>query len=246
MPLIKSTARTTVRRRIRDTVTTYEYSDTLLDTYLAPALKEIAVAIREVDPDYYLKSKTIRGFTDALDPAPSGEQGYEFYALAPDFSSHRWFERFDSGIVQYRIGESSARDQEGSRYSGRLFSSRVGVQDSSLGTTAYYNLGYAIGGESVSVQGNRIRIVPPPTAAGPVWRHWYNAEPTAPTGESEPLDIPPAFEEALIRAWAIQPLSDDGDPMAANMEATLAKELMKAKKAHGGRGQKNARLGRVW
>ena len=240
MALTKSAARTKVRQRIRDTVATYEYSDTLLDTYLAPALKEIAVAVRDVDPDFYLRSRITTGYTDALDPAPSGQQGFEFYSLAPNFMSLRWLERFDNGIVQYEIPSCSARDQELNRYGfGRP--TRIAVTGGST-----YTRSWAGGRETVSVHGAKFRIVPPPTATGPVWRMWFNADPEVATGEAENLDIPSAFEEALIRVWAFAPVSDDGSPIAAPMQGHVQNEIAKAKKAHGSRSRKTITLGRVW
>src|SRR3990167_7941234 len=103
MPLTKAAARTRVRTRIRDTVTTYEYSDAIVDEYLPSALQEIASALRSAESDYYLRSGVDLGYTDALDPKPSGEHGYEMYPLPPGCAAVRWIERISNGIVQYRL-----------------------------------------------------------------------------------------------------------------------------------------------
>ena len=251
MALTKSGARTKVRTRIRDTVATYEYSDATLDTYLAPALKEIANAVRDVDPDYYLKSKIYRGYLDAVDPAPSGSQGYEFYRLPDDFAAKRWVERADGGL-HYRIKDVSAIDQEAYRFNATLgFSQQVSVTDSSVSpaTTTNYDLGAIVGRESVSIHGNRMRIVPPPTASGPEYRLWYDAEPLVPVGEAEDLNVPPAFEEALLRAWGIRPLEDDGSPLLGGLDALLrgpGGELALAKRQHAKRVVRGVVLGKCW
>lgn len=246
MAITKSAGRTRLRNRLKDTVTSYEHSDSLVDTYLAPALKEIATAIAVVDPDYYLSNRTYRAYSDAVDPGDSGTQSYEFYLLPSDFAAFRWCERFDSSVVQYRFGEASARDQEAYRYGGvNSGFSRVTVRNA--GSTDSYDLSPAVGRESISIHGTKFRIVPPPTASGATWRFWYDRYPVDPQGESEPLDIPADFEEALMRAWAAPILADSGDPtLAAVHEKALAKEIAKGQAAHRRRKARSLQVGPVW
>lgn len=245
MALTKSGARTRVRTRIRDTVTTYEYSDATLDTYLPAALEEIAVAVREVDSDYYLKNFTFRGYDDALDPGTSGTQSYEFYALPPGCASVRWIERISSGIVQYRLCDVSAHVQEGYRYN---FGNRFGngtIAVANGGDTATFQP--ASGRESWSIHGERVRVVPPPTASGThTFRLWYDWTPDSPQGESEPLDIPTAFDEALVRAWAQAAVEDDDPALGGLQEKAKEKELAKAKASHRKRTRRNIGLGRAF
>lgn len=216
MPLTKAEGRTRVRTRIRDTVATYEYSDSTLDTYLDAALKEVAIAVREVDPDYYLSSKIVLAYTDALDVAASGSQGYEFYALPVNMAALRWVERAD-GDVHYKIPVVSARDQEDFRLAP-FWAGTIEITNSSDAPTAIPSV-QAV--ETISVWGNRFRVIPAPAAAGTQYRIVYDKEPEEPEGENEMLPVPPAFEEALMKAWGVRPLEDDGDPMAASLGVAL-------------------------
>ena len=244
-PLIKSAARTRVRTRIRDTVTTYEYSDATVDTYLAAALQEVATHVREVDPDYYLKNVNVKGYTDALDPKASGEQGYEFYPLPPGMASLRWIERLgvSNGNVQGRLLQVSVTDQEGYRYAyGQVFRASQVVDGS---TTA--NLSPVTGRETFSVHGDRFRVLPPPTASGThLWRIWFDWALDSPEGESEPLDLPVLFEEAFIRAWGQKVVEDDDPELAAANEKVKASELALAKASHRKRTRRNMTLGQVF
>ena len=243
MALLKSTARTRVRQRIRDTVAAYEYSDALLDTYLAPALKEIATAVCTVDPDFYLKNQTITGYTDARDPDSSSTTGnaYEFYDAPANLKSLRWLERGDGGL-HYKIPVVSARDQENFRFGGN----NLGFQAVSVVGGSTTALSTGSGRETASLHGNKIRIVPPPTAAGATYRAFFDAFPDNPQGESEPVDVPAAFEEALILAWGVRPLMDDGDPLAASLAQRKDMELAIARTAVASRSSRNIQIGKVF
>lgn len=249
MALTKSAARTLTRQRLKDTVSEFEYSTTLMDTYIASALRDVAVAVSAVAPDYYLKSKTYAAFTDATDPGPGeGEQSHEMYRLPSDFTAFRWAEKISNGVVQYRFSEVGTRDQEGNRNSGSgLFANRVGVYNKSLGTTAYYTQNPAVGRESIAILGTTFRVVPPPVAAGATWKFWYEATPPVPTGEAEPLEIPDAFHEGFCRAWAMAILADGGDPaMAAVHEKARDREIAKAQAEFKKRAGRGLSLGKVW
>lgn len=205
-----------MRTRIRDTVTTYEYSDATLDTYLPTALKEIAEAVREVDPDYYLATAIVLAYTDALDPAASTAQGYEFYPLPKNLASLRWVERADGG-VHYKIPIISARDQEQYRQAP-FWAGTVSITNSTDPATSIPAI-QAV--ETVSVWGDRFRVIPPPGVAGSEWRLTYDKDLETPDGEDEPLPVPFAFEEALMLAWGVRPLEDDGAPLAAILAGKL-------------------------
>lgn len=215
MAITKSAARTRVRQRIRDTVTTYEFSDAILDGYLSPAMKEIAVAVAAVDPDFYLAFAVVKAYTDALDKVASTEQGFEFYPLPLNCASVRWIERADGGY-HYKIPIVDPNAQETHRY--RAFTSGRVTYDDGVTYTALAN---ATSLGAISIWGNRFRVVPPPTAAGIEWKVVYDKEPVKPEGESENLDIPVAFEEALCLAWGVAIIGEDGDPLAATLGAKL-------------------------
>ena len=167
MALTKSAARTRVRQHIRDTVTTYEFSDAILDGYLLAALKEVAVHVLAVDADFYLSFSSVKAYTDALDKVnvSDAEQGFEFYPLPTNCASLRRIERSDGGY-HYEIPMVDPTRQEAYRYAF-LASGRVEYLVGNV--TTYANIANANAIGSVSIWGNRFRIVPAPAAAGVVW-----------------------------------------------------------------------------
>lgn len=246
MSLTKSAARTRVRARIRDNVTSYEWSDVALDTYISPALKEIATFVRSITPDFYLRSQTIAAYTQALDPVASGDCGFEMHQLPATFSAFRWCERLSStGHPQYRIPETGTTNQEANRYGGaNLGFTRVAVNNE--GTPDYYGLASLTGRETISIHGKRFRLVPPPAEAMTL-RIWFDAAPADPSGESEVLDIPDEVEEAFVRVWGRSVLEDGGDPaMAAVQEKAAQREMGTARSALGKRTGRNMTVGPVW
>jgi hypothetical protein len=242
MPLTKSAARTRVRTRIRDTVATYEYSDTIVDGYLPSALQEIASALRSAESDYYLRSGVVLGYTDALDPKPSGQQGYEMYPLPPGCAAVRWIERISNGIVQYRLRQVSARDQEGHRHWPGGFFRYSQITVANGGDTA--TVSPIAGRETFSIHGNRFRIVPPPTAAGThEFRVWHEKDPDEPKGEEEDIDIPTLFEESLVLVWGRKVVKQDYPETANSLADELKTELSKALADFGKRTRRDIQLG---
>ena len=229
MALTKSAARTRVRQRIRDTVTTYEFSDTVLDGYLPAALKGIAVHVLAVDPDFYLSLAHVNAYTDALDKVNTSdsEQGYEFYPLPVKCGSLRRVERADGGF-HYSIPIVDPMAQEAYRH-GLFSSGRVAHGE---GGTTYTNLSTTNALGAIAIWGNRFRHVPAPAAAGVVWRLYYDREPYTPEGESENVDIPAAFEEALCLSWGEKVIAEDGDPLAQVLEKKRDEELAIAREQH--------------
>ena len=251
MALTKAAARTRVRQHIRDTVTDYEFTDAVLDGYLLAALKEVAVHVLAVDADFYLSFSSVKAYTDALDKVDTSaaEQGFEFYPLPPNCASLRRVERSDGGY-HYAIPILDPMMQEAYRF-GFLASGRVEYLVD--GVTTYANIANANATGSVSIWGNRFRIVPAPAAAGVVWRLYYDREPLKPEGESENVDIPAAFEEAFALAWSAAIISEDGDPLAAVIAGKLRGdgkgdpgELRRAKDQHARRATKALVPGPVW
>lgn len=223
-----SDARTAVRTRIRDTVTTYEYYDANLDSYLEAAIRAIAGEIRSVDPDFFLTSVVVRGYTDALDPADSG--GYEFYPLPKNHVAIRWIERNDI-TPHYPLFEASARDQEEHRYTTRLGAMRASIVGSSDASVALNPT--AQPWESAVVLADRFRVLPAPTAAGPEYRVWFDEDVAypKPVGDNELIRIPPTFHEPFLRTWGVLVVGDDGDEeMTGRLEKTAGDHLAVAKK----------------
>lgn len=213
------------RERLRDTKVPYEFSDDLLASYREPALLEIEQAIREIDPGYFRTHKTVLAYTDAIDPGT-----YEFYPLPNDMRALEWIERAD-GSAHYKILDPGAYSQEEFRYSG-LFTGTI--TDIQVGvTTAVPQVG---GVESAVVYGSdRFRVVPPPTAAGAQYGIVYHRKIRIPKGSNEPLDLPDAFQEALIKSVRWRALDDEGGETAAVAERAKKIEIVNAKKLHRGR-----------
>ena len=245
MAFTKSAARTRMRYRIRDTVTTYEYSDAVVDTYLAAALKDIGVHVCEIDPDFYLRNVNLAAYTDATDAVASTEQGFEFYKLPDNLKSIRWIERGDGGY-HYKIPVVGGRDQEDYRYQlgTTLGFTHVSVRNGA--TNDSYALSLGGGRETASLHGNKLRIVPPPTAAGVSYRVFYDAFPDTPQGDTEPVDIPVVFEEALILTWGALVIEDDGDPLAETLEGKRQAAVALAKTGMASRGNRSVTIGRVF
>lgn len=233
-----------MRTRIRDTVTTYEYSDTVVDGYLAAALKEIGIHVCEVDPDFYLRNVNLTAYTDATDAVntSAGQQGFEFYKLPDALKSVRWIERGDGGY-HYRIPVVSARDQEGHRYQ---FGPFLGFSNVQVNNGSTYALSLGGGRETASLHGNKVRIVPPPTAAAALYRMFYDAYPDTPQGETEPVDVPAVFEEALVVTWGALVIQDDGDPLSQVLEQKRQQELTLARTACRARSNRSVQVGKVW
>lgn len=243
-----SDARTALRTRIRDTTTTYEFSDSELSTYVEPAIREVAAAVREVDPDFYLTSQTYAGYTDALDPGT-----YEKYPLPKNHIAIRWIERSDV-TPAYRLFEASARDQEDHRLATRWGAITASITNSS---DAAVSIDLPRSGcESVVILGTHFRVIPPPTAAGPTYRVWFDADVAYPVvvGESEYINVPPAFHESLLRSWEVRVLEDDGDPIAVpkalalrgNPQTGDIGELGRAKKEQGRRRGRSITVAPAW
>lgn len=215
--LTKSAARSRMRQHIRDTVTTYEYSDTIVDGYLAAALEEIKTHVLEVDPDFYLKSIVVKLYTDALDKVATdgSEQGFEYYPLPPNCASVRKAERADGGY-HYPIPIVDPSAQEQHRHAP-FSTGRVTKDDGATYTT----LAGAMSVGSIAIYGDRFRFIPPPSAAGEEVRLYFEEDVASPTGEAEPLKIPSGFNEALTLAWG-EKIVDEDDPALA---AAIGKKL---------------------
>lgn len=203
--MTRSEALARERRRLHDTKTPPHYEDEELHDYRNAALIEIADAVRAVDPDYWLSSAIVNGFTDALDKPASGVTDttgyYEFYPLPADMEGLRRIERADAGSSWHpRIDILSPQDQESARFGGVLIRGTL-----ELGGQTY-PLPVAGAIETVSVWGDRFRVIPPPTAAGPIWRLFYDRQVRLPEGDDEVIDIPRPFEEALVLSTAIRAL----------------------------------------
>lgn len=249
MSLTKSEARTRLRQRLKDTDSPYNFSDALLYTYMENAIREIGTAVREVDPNVFLTFRDVNGYTDALDAAASGSQGYEFYPLPADCGAVRWIERGD-GSLHYKLWDSSARDQEAARQSMSGIYGRATVDGST-----YVSIPTFGGFETAAVFGDRFRVIPPPTASGPVYRVFYERRAAFPDGDNEVLeDVPELFEKPFVDIARYLALADDGDPMAevAHKQAygvpgtSDGGSLGAAQQAHRRRARPTVRLGPVW
>ena len=90
MSVTRSTVLARVRRRTRDEVATYQYSDTLLVDLPGAALREMETEIRQDDPAWLYTRAVVLGYTQALNAGT-----YELYPLPSDCASVRWIERAD-------------------------------------------------------------------------------------------------------------------------------------------------------
>lgn len=227
MPISRATAISAVRQRIADTTAEYQYADTLLISLLTAALREMETEIRQVDPDYFLTNRVVLGYTEALDAA------YEYYPLPSDLSQLRWIERADSSwhpkLWQYTTGEAEV---------GRYPSALAGTV--SFGSSSF-TIPQTSAVESVSILGDRFRVLPAPTAAGPQYGVYYLRQIRVPQGDNDILDVPAQFEEALIQSTGLRAVERDEGPMAESMRLRLyggrnmEGELPRAKRNQSGR-----------
>lgn len=229
--LKRSDALSRVRNVLRDTVTTYNWTDALLYELMDQTLVEIGDAIRGVDPDYYLTQRTVRGYTDALDPSTDN---YEFYPLPDDLAGVLRIERSDltGNPILWQIEPARI---EGFRFAGGRVNGTVTDEDGNITTLG----GSFYGG--VTVHGDRFRVLPAPTAAGPTYRVWYYRQIRVPQGTSEYLDLPKSFEGALIFRTAARAQRLDGSALADEYDQQFAADMQRALRAQSDR-PRNLRL----
>lgn len=215
MAVTRTQAISRIRNRLRDTKTEYHFSTDLITEMLEPSLREMETEIRQVDPDYFIARFNVRGFTDALDPNPSDpSNGYQKYALPPDFAGMKWIERGD-GSWHYKIPVLISSVQENAR-----FRSVIAGTMTFDGTTTY-SVPVTGGTETASIEGDRFNIIPPPGAAGPIYTVVYERRVKIPEGDSEELDVPPIFEESLILSTAVRCARLDNEPLAETLATML-------------------------
>lgn len=235
MGVKRSTALSAVRTRIADTQTTYQYSDAFLKEQLTASLREMETEIRDVAPEYFLTYQDRAGYTDALDPGT-----YEFYALPADLSRLEWIERSDLSW-RPKIWQYKPHDAEYGRFGGRA---------NWPGTVAAggetFSVPIAEATESVSIFGDRFRILPAPSASGPIYRAFYVRAIRIPEGDDDILDVPAQFEEPLLLSTGIRALERDQDPLAQTLSRRLAADLDRAKRNLTGRNGRRMILKASW
>jgi len=223
MPITKAAVLAKERNRLLDTVTTYHYSDALLHELREASLLFIQQAIMEVDADAYLTRRVYTAITDALDKGTAGAADVnEFYPLPDDMLELRWIERAD-GSYHPKLWQCGAGEQEMARFSA-LFRGQH-----SADKTSYYSHPFVGGYESISIHGDRFRVLPAPASTAHQFGVWYVRQVQAPEGTSEHLDIPDIWEEALILDTCIRAFELDGDPRLQTFQQRLGMELAQAK-----------------